>query len=44
VADALEVPAEFRITAWSRIDMALAGGSIWLWIVLFAVLAIVVTR
>jgi formate hydrogenlyase subunit 3/multisubunit Na+/H+ antiporter MnhD subunit len=44
LADALEVPTEFRITAWSRIDMALTGGSLWLWIVLFAVLAVVVTR
>jgi hypothetical protein len=44
VADALEVPAEFRVTGWKQIDHALTRCSIWLWIVLFAVLAIVVTR
>jgi hypothetical protein len=44
VADALEVPAEFRVTGWKQIDDALTRCSIWLWIVLFAVLAIVVTR
>jgi formate hydrogenlyase subunit 3/multisubunit Na+/H+ antiporter MnhD subunit len=44
VADALELPAEFRITGWKRFDGALTEGSIWLWIALFAVLAIVVTR
>jgi len=35
---------EFRVTEWKRIDLVLTRGSIWLWIVLFAVLAIVVTR
>jgi formate hydrogenlyase subunit 3/multisubunit Na+/H+ antiporter MnhD subunit len=44
VADALEVPAEFRITGWKGVDLALTRGSIWLWIVIFAVLAILVTR
>jgi len=44
VADVLEVPAEFRVTGWKGIDLALTRGSIWLWIVLFAILAIVVTR
>jgi hypothetical protein len=44
VADALEVPAEFRVTGWKQIDDALTRCSIWLWIVLFGVLAIVVTR
>jgi hypothetical protein len=44
IADALEIPAEFRVTGWERIDQALTRGSIWLWIVLLAVLAIVVTR
>jgi len=44
LADALEIPAEFRVTGWKRIDEALTRGSIWLWIVLFAVLAVVITR
>jgi hypothetical protein len=44
LADALEIPSEFRITGWERVDRALTGGSIWLWILLFAILAIVVTR
>jgi formate hydrogenlyase subunit 3/multisubunit Na+/H+ antiporter MnhD subunit len=44
VVDALEVPAEFRVTGWKQIDTALTRCSIWLWIALFAVLAIVVTR
>jgi formate hydrogenlyase subunit 3/multisubunit Na+/H+ antiporter MnhD subunit len=44
LADALELPVEFRVTGWKRVDLALTRGSIWLWIVLFAVLAIVVTR
>jgi len=44
MADALEIPAEFRVTGWERVDQALTGGSIWLWIVLFAILAIVVSR
>ena len=44
LADALEIPAEFRVTGWQRMDEALTRGSIWLWIALFAVLAIVVTR
>ncbi|MDQ6918255.1 MAG: hypothetical protein M3Z98_02730 [Candidatus Dormibacteraeota bacterium] len=44
MADALEIPAEFRVTGWKRIDLALTRGSIWLWIVLFAIFAIVVTR
>jgi hypothetical protein len=44
LADALEIPAEFRVTGWKRIDLALTRGSIWLWIVIFAVLAVVITR
>ncbi len=44
LADALEIPAEFRVTGWERVEEALTRGSIWLWIVLFAILAIVVTR
>jgi len=44
VADALEVPAEFRVTGWKRFDAALTQGSIWLWIALFVALAIVITR
>jgi hypothetical protein len=44
VADALELPPEFRVTGWKRFDSAITQGSIWLWIALFAVLAIVVTR
>ena len=44
VADALEVPAEFRVTGWKRFDAALTQGSIWLWIALFIALAIVITR
>jgi formate hydrogenlyase subunit 3/multisubunit Na+/H+ antiporter MnhD subunit len=44
IADALELPAEFRLTGWKRFDAALTQGSIWLWIALFAALALVVTR
>jgi len=44
LADALELPAEFRVTGWKRMDVVLTRGSIWLWIVLFAILAILVTR
>jgi hypothetical protein len=44
LADALEIPVEFRVTGWQRIDMAMTRGSLWLWIALFAILAIVVTR
>jgi hypothetical protein len=44
VADALELPAEYRVTGWKGFDAALTRGEIWLWIALFAVLAIVVTR
>ena len=42
--DALELPAEFRVTAWKRVDLALTQGSIWLWIALFGILALVLTR
>ena len=41
MADALEVPEEFRITGWTRIDAALTSGSIWLWLALLAVLGVV---
>ncbi|HVD01278.1 MAG TPA: hypothetical protein VNG93_09035 [Candidatus Dormibacteraeota bacterium] len=44
VADALELPAEFRVTGWKRFDAALTQGSIWLWLAVFVLLAIVVTR
>jgi formate hydrogenlyase subunit 3/multisubunit Na+/H+ antiporter MnhD subunit len=44
VADALELPAEFRVTGWKGFDAALTQGPIWLWIALFVLLAIVVTR
>lgn len=42
--DALELPAEFRLTGWKRFDAALTQGSLWLWLALFALLALVVTR
>jgi formate hydrogenlyase subunit 3/multisubunit Na+/H+ antiporter MnhD subunit len=44
LADAFELPADLRVTGWKRIDAALTAGSLWLWIVLFAVLAVLVTR
>ena len=44
LADALEVPTEFRVTGWKQVDLALTRGSIWLWLAVFAVLALVLTR
>jgi formate hydrogenlyase subunit 3/multisubunit Na+/H+ antiporter MnhD subunit len=44
LVDALEIPAEFRVTGWQRLDLVLTRGSIWLWLLLFAALAVVVTR
>jgi formate hydrogenlyase subunit 3/multisubunit Na+/H+ antiporter MnhD subunit len=44
VVDALEFPAEFRITGWKRFDLALTQCSVWFWIALFLALAVVITR
>src|SRR5207302_5153592 len=44
IVDSLEVPAEFRVTAWKSFDQAMARGSVWLWIAIFVVLALVVAR
>jgi hypothetical protein len=44
LADRLEIPAEFRVTGWKRLDQAMARGSIWLWIALFVLLALLVAR
>jgi hypothetical protein len=44
VVDRLEIPAEFRVTGWKRVDQAMARGSVWLWIALFVLLALVVAR
>jgi hypothetical protein len=44
VADRLEIPAEFRVTGWKRLDQAMARSSVWLWIALFVLLALLVGR
>ena len=44
VADAFDLPAEFRVTGWKQFDLALTRGSVWFWIAVFAVLALVITR
>ena len=44
VADRLEIPAEFRVTGWKRLDQAMTRGSVWLWVALFVLLALLVAR
>ena len=44
IADRFEIPAEFRVTGWQRIDGAMTGGTVWLWIAVMVILGLVVTR
>ncbi|GAC1658972.1 MAG: hypothetical protein NVS9B1_20130 [Candidatus Dormibacteraceae bacterium] len=44
LVDAIELPAELRVTGWRAIDGAMTKGSVWLWVAVFLVLGLVISR